>query len=129
MFNIKNFTFIIFLILTIYILLNSIYIYEGYKNFIEEVVRRGYQKARLFGYPTANIRNSINLPCGVYQGSTNYNKSATIYSNNSDELECHIHEFNKNIYDKKLTINNIRPIENTGYSKGHLCELAKVFIN
>ena len=73
-------------------LLNSIYIYEGYKNFIEEVVRRGYQKARLFGYPTANIRNSINLPCGVYQGSTNYNKSATIYSNSTDELECHIHE-------------------------------------
>ena len=98
-------------------------------NYIEEIVRRGYQKSRLFDYPTANIKNSLNLPCGVYQGDTNYNRPVTIYSNNSNELECHIHKFNKNIYDKKLTINNIKPIENTGYNKEHLCELAKVFIN
>lgn len=129
MFNIKNFTFIIFLILSIYILFNIISISEGFKNYIEEIVRRGYQKSRLFDYPTANIKNSLNLPCGVYQGDTNYNRPVTIYSNNSNELECHIHKFNKNIYDKKLTINNIKPIENTGYNKEHLCELAKVFIN
>ena len=64
------------------------------------------------------------LDCGIYNGVSQYGK-ITIMSDGSNDVQCHIHDFNENIYGKKLDIKNIKKLHNQYKSKNDHCNLAK----
>jgi riboflavin kinase/FMN adenylyltransferase len=80
---------------------------------ITGIVQRGKQLGRKLGYPTANInlpKNTIQPKMGSYKAYTYVNgikyPSAVFIRNYL--LETHIFNFNKNIYDKVISIQLIQ---------------------
>ena len=80
---------------------------ENYSN-IEGVVEKGDGISKIADWPTANIKNTKNIPFGVYSGKSNYG-NVTFYSRDN-WIEAHIHNFNGNLYGKKLKISNIKKL-------------------
>ena len=80
---------------------------ENYQNSISAIVARGEKMAtNVYDYPTANLDINHDIPCGVYSADSNYGKCVCfIPSKNS--LECHIKNFNKDIYGEKMDLKNI----------------------
>ena len=75
------------------------------------IVKQGKQKARKFGFPTANliIQESIKIPKGVYSclvyfDSQEYRGMCYFDINKIYILEVHIFDFNKDIYCKYLMV-------------------------
>ena len=66
------------------------------------------------------------LDCGIFNGDSKYGKT-TIISDGAGYVECHIHDFNKDIYGKKLKIKNIHYIEDDKEKKMKDCLFAKQF--
>ena len=84
---------------------------EKIPNTISGIVRSGsgYGKP-FFDYPTANIDNHEKLGCGVYTASSNYG-DCIVFSFDSSRLECHIKNFNGNLYNKKIVLKNIKKLD------------------
>ena len=116
------FIFFIFFIFSFFIKKNI----ETLVSSISGKVVKGDGNARKYGYRTANMKIKEKLDCGIFNGDSKYGKT-TIISNGKGYVECHIHDFNKNIYGKKLDINNIHYIENDEASKIKDCMFAKQF--
>lgn len=112
---------VISLLLVIYIKINVI---ESLVSSIEGKVIKGAQTSRKLDYPTANMNIKKPLECGIFNGKSQYGKT-TIISGGGKFVECHIHNFNKNIYGKKLRIDNIKKI-NFDHDKN--CNLAKMLL-
>ena len=91
---------------------------------ISGTVKKGKGVAKEYGYKTANITIDQELQCGVYNGVSQYGKT-TIMSNGSKNVQCHIHDFNKNIYGEKLDIKNIKKLHTRYKSDKDHCNLAK----
>lgn len=86
------------------------------------VVQNGRQLGRTIGFPTANVLypdSKVQVPFGVYsvsveiegevfRGVANYGIKPTVNSDNLPLLEVNIFEFNKNIYNKPITINLLK---------------------
>jgi len=98
--------------------------YLGYQYFLNGTVVKGRQLGRTIGYPTANIQVDENfklIPAiGVYAafaiiddekyfGMVNIGTNPTI-GENPLTIEINIFDFNKNIYNKKITIGFIDKI-------------------
>ena len=98
--------------------------YLGYEYFINGTVKQGRQLGRTIGYPTANVQLDENfklIPAiGVYAafaiiddekyfGMVNIGTNPTI-GENPLTIEINIFDFNKNIYNKKITIGFIDKI-------------------
>jgi len=62
--------------------------------------------SNLYNYPTANVILKHGLPLGVYNANSNYGPCICLIGK-KDFLECHIKNFNKNIYDKYIKLENI----------------------
>ena len=73
------------------------------------------------------INNTINLKCGIYNGMCQYGK-ITVWSKGGSELECHIHNFNKEIYGETLKITDLEHVKHPFASKEKHCKLAKIFM-
>tara|TARA_B100001175_G_C19515128_1_gene646975 strand:- start:32278 stop:32793 length:516 start_codon:yes stop_codon:yes gene_type:complete len=102
---------IIILIMTVFFMciINS-KIKENYNNINGKVIHGSGISTKMVDYPTANMKNNIGLDCGVYSGVSNYGKCTIISLNKTEDLEVHIHNFKKNIYNKILKIKNIKKI-------------------
>ena len=83
---------------------------ENYENINSKVIHGSGISTKLVDYPTANIKNNIGLDCGVYSGVSNYGKCTIISLNKKEDLEVHIHNFKKNIYNNILKIKNIKKL-------------------
>jgi|UniRef100_A0A6C0AKD1 hypothetical protein len=115
--NKMNKYIIIFLIMTIFFMcIINTKIKENYNNINGKVIRGSGIATKMVDYPTANMKNNIGLDCGVYSGVSNYGKCTIISLNKTEDLEVHIHNFKKNIYNKLLKIKNIKkiPTETSG---------------
>ena len=106
---------ILILILCIMCFINS-NIMENYDNINSKVIHGSGISTKLVDYPTANIKNNIGLDCGVYSGISNYGKCTIISLNKSEDLEVHIHNFKKKIYNNILKIKNIKKLPNNSSS-------------
>tara|TARA_B100000795_G_C22374903_1_gene277493 strand:+ start:155 stop:523 length:369 start_codon:yes stop_codon:yes gene_type:complete len=73
-------------------------------------VIKGDGTSRNYGYRTANMKIKKPMECGVFNGTSQYGKT-TILSNGTNYVECHIHDFKKNIYGETLEIKNIDYID------------------
>ena len=126
----KHIKSIKFLSFTLFIvLLSSFFITKNIETLVSSisgVVKKGDGNARKYGYRTANMNIKEKLDCGIFNGDSKYGKT-TIISNGKGYVECHIHDFNKNIYGKKLNIDNIHYIENDKEKKIKDCMFAKQF--
>ena len=109
------------LLLVIYIKFNVI---ENLVSSIEGKVIKGDQTSRKLDYPTANMNIKKPLECGIFNGKSQYGKT-TIISGGGKFVECHIHNFNKNIYGKKLRVDNIKKIN---FNTDKNCSLAKMIL-
>jgi len=124
---------IILLLIIIYILVykilkqNHINYFEPFISNIKGKVIRGSGLARLYGYRTANLYNTTNLECGIYNGKCQYG-DVTVWSKGKSKIECHIHDFNKDIYGEELIITELQPVNNPIASHAHHCKIAKYFI-
>jgi len=91
-------------------------LFLGRNYTITGVVRRGDERGRMLGFPTANIypRNEILLKNGVYaayvyindkkyKGAVNIGSNPT-FSGVDVHIEAFIFDFNKDIYGEKITI-------------------------
>lgn len=91
--------------------------YLGYEWQLQGKVRKGSQLAQKLGYPTANIKLNFEPPLklGVYavkvkvagkwyQSIANYGFAPTLEKRKYAFLECHIFNFNKNIYNLEIII-------------------------
>ncbi len=109
--KINKYIIIIILIMTIFFMciINS-KIKENYNNINGKVIHGSGISTKMVDYPTANMKNNIGLDCGVYSGVSNYGKCTIISLNKTEDLEVHIHNFKKNIYNKLLKIKNIKKI-------------------
>ena len=76
-----------------------------------------------YDYPTANIANSKNLSCGMYTANSNYGDCICMVLSPS-RIECHIKNFNKNIYGKRLKLNNLHKIKDTNDDLASIINLA-----
>ena len=126
---------ILLLVLTISILSSMIVVkkvVEPLVSSISGVVEHGDGTSREYGYPTANMRIKEELPCGTWNGESKYGRT-TVLTDGSGKVEAHIHDFNKDIYGKKLIIDNLRMIKGLGVKKEEQaeknCLLARVFMN
>jgi aspartyl/asparaginyl beta-hydroxylase (cupin superfamily) len=108
--------------------LNLDYIFEGsylkyaqaplrsnlYYSFTTTIIK-GRQKTPSF--PTANFKEKPNLNCGLYIVDTNFGKALLIHFppsiKNPQPTSVHILNFNKDIYEKEITISNPRIINDT----------------
>ena len=124
-FNDVKFLFFILLVTIIFSLSIKKNI-ETLVSSISGIVVKGEGKARKYGYRTANMEIKENLDCGIFNGDSNYGKT-TIFSNGNGFVECHIHNFNKDIYGKKLKIKNIDHVNHSKLKKKRDCSLAKMF--
>ena len=87
---------------------------------LSSTVIHGQNFGTKLGFPTANLRypeNIIKLPYGVYAVETegypavmNWGKKPTVSSDNTEIMEVHIPNFNKNLYDKTLNIKILKKI-------------------
>ena len=82
-----------------------------FNKITENVIKGDNIASTIMDYPTANIVNSINLPYGIYKATSNYGETICYVSSSVFKLiECHIKNFNEDIYNKKLTIDNFKKI-------------------
>ena len=109
------------LLLVIFIQGNVI---EGLVSSIEGKVIKGDQTSRKIDYPTANMNIETPMECGIFNGKSQYGKT-TIISGGGKFVECHIHNFNKNIYGKKLKVDNIKEVD---FNQDINCDLAKLLL-
>jgi FAD synthase len=107
----KKYIFIIMIIVLFFMYILNHKITENYDNINGKVIH-GIGVSTKLDYPTANIKNNIGLDCGIYSGISNYGKCTIISFNKMQELEVHIHNFKKNIYNKVLKVKNIKKISN-----------------
>tara|TARA_B100000925_G_C21946923_1_gene447202 strand:- start:28 stop:333 length:306 start_codon:yes stop_codon:yes gene_type:complete len=91
---------------------------------ISGIVKKGAGIGKDYGYKTANITIDNNLQCGIYNGISQYGKT-TVISDGSNDIQCHIHDFNENIYGKNLNIKSIKKLHNRYKSDNDHCNLAK----
>lgn len=122
--SIKFLSFTLFIIL-----LSSFFVTKNIETLVSSisgVVKKGDGVARKYGYRTANMNIKQKLDCGIFNGDSKYGKT-TIISNGKGFVECHIHDFKKNIYGKKLKIDNIRYIDKTKEKNMMNCMFAKQF--
>lgn len=98
-------------------LLGRFYITEG-------IVIHGFKRGRELGYPTANISTidhylipdngvyivKVELFKQEYYGMCNVGYNPTFSENNNKSVEVHIFDFNKDIYNEKLSITWIKKI-------------------
>lgn len=93
----------------------------GHNYIITGYVQKGAQQATQLGYPTANIKLKSNLlrpKYGVYEVRTKYGKAIANFGvrptldGQTELLEVHIFDFDKNIYGEKLEIEFINFIRN-----------------
>lgn len=109
-----------------------IILFVSRKKYIENLVSsisgkviKGDGISRKYGYRTANMKLKKPMECGVFNGMSQHGKT-TILSNGTNYVECHIHDFNKDIYGKTLKIKNIDYVnENDKYKD---CLWAKQWI-
>ena len=109
------------LLLVIFIQGNVI---EGLVSSIEGKVIKGDETSRKIDYPTANMFIKHTMECGIVNGKSQYGKT-TVFSGGGNFVECHIHNFNKNIYGKKLRVDNIKKIN---FNTDKNCSLAKMIL-
>jgi len=89
----------------------TIYKPLSYNNILNQTILKGDNICSyIYDYPTANIINTINLPFGIYQATSNYGDTLCIVFYIDNIIHCHIKNFNKNIYNKKLSLYNIKKI-------------------
>lgn len=75
------------------------------------IVEKGDQEARVFGYPTVNIRVKNNLEPGIYGGSVlvedKVHKAAVIINPKrvGEFIEAYLNDFEGDLYGKSITIN------------------------
>lgn len=88
----------------------------GYPYFIDGFVKHGRKKGRTIGFPTINLdyaENKILLSDGIYIGITtidnknyvstiNVGHNPTINTVTKKSIESFVHDFNSNVYDKKV---------------------------
>jgi FAD synthase len=108
-------------LLVIYIKINVI---ESLVSSIEGKVIKGDQTSRKIDYPTANMNIETPMECGIFNGQSQYGKT-TVISGGNNFVECHIHNFNKNIYGKKLRVDNIKKVN---FNQSINCDLAKLLL-
>ena len=124
--KINFYLYILLIFLAVYLfyfLIQHLFINEHMTN-ISGIVEKGRGMAKVYGYKTANITIDKKLDCGIYNGISQYGKT-TIISDGSNKVECHIHDFNKNIYGKNLNIKNIKKLHNRYKNDNDHCNLAK----
>lgn len=126
----KKINYYLYIFLTV-LVVYLFYFFTQHSYFISEhmtnisgTVEKGRGVAKEYGYKTANITIKENLDCGVYNGVSQYGKT-TIMSDGSNDIQCHIHDFNKNIYGEKLDIKNIKKLHTRYKSDKDHCNLAK----
>ena len=115
---------IVLLVYLFYFFIQHISFSREHMTNISGIVEKGRGVAKEYGYKTANITIDQELQCGVYNGESQYGKT-TIMSNGSKHVQCHIHDFNENIYGKKLDIKNIKKLHTRYKSDKDHCDLAK----
>lgn len=81
---------------------------------VRGIVKKGKQRGRLLGFPTANISVDKGIPEGIYVSEVILNgdtyKSATFvgivktFNENDYLLESYILDFNKNIYGEEIVV-------------------------
>ena len=108
-------------------------IIEPLVSSISGKVIKGDGDSRKYGYPTANMNIKEDLPCGVFNGESQYG-TTTVLSNGKNFVEAHIHNFNKNIYGETLKIKDLGLIQDKnapGKDKPSFqdCVFAKGFID
>ena len=77
------------------------------KLVLSGIVKKGRQKGKALGFPTANISLNKKIPQGIYVSLTNYNGTiypSLSYIGNEQVLETYILDFNENLYGKKITV-------------------------
>lgn len=88
----------------------------GYPYFIDGFVKHGRKKGRTIGFPTINLdypENKILLSDGIYIGITtidnknyvstiNVGHNPTINTVTKKSIESFVHDFNSDVYDKKV---------------------------
>ena len=80
---------------------------ENYQNYISAIVARGEKVATIvYDYPTANLDVNHDIPFVVYSADSNYVK-CVCFVPSKNSLECHIKNFNKDIYSEKMELKNI----------------------
>ena len=110
-----------FIIFLIFILFNNILNEKIKQNnnknrhyIIKKKVLKGFNLANKLGWKTANINLSKEFKCGMYSVETNFGEGIlVIYKNKQKNLsigECHILNFNKNIYNEYLYIYKMQKI-------------------
>lgn len=108
--NLNSFLLVIILFLLFLIYCNGFNIYEQFSNINSRVIHGSKTSSNLYDYPTANIANNINLPCGIYTAESNFGDCICMVLSPFN-IECHIKKFNKNIYGKELKLRNIKKIK------------------
>jgi len=111
---VNNFIFYLILILLILLIIkiNKKKIDTDRPYIIKEKVFKGFNMASKLGWKTANIKLNKKYECGMYSVETNYGDGILVmYNHNKISLaECHILNFNKNIYNKYLYIYSMEKI-------------------
>ena len=127
--TIKSISFLLFILFIT--LASSLFVIkkviEPLVSSISGKVIKGEGVSKLYGFPTANIRIKEKLPCGVFDGKSQYGKT-TVMSDGKGYVEAHIHNFNKNIYGKELKIENIDYIKGIDSKERRLqdCKFVKL---
>lgn len=77
-------------------------------------IKKGKQRGKPLGFPTANVTLQIKLPEGVYASkvkiegriylASTFIGSAKTFGENDYKAECHILDFKKDIYGKWVTV-------------------------
>lgn len=101
-------------------------------------VRKSQQRGQKLGFPTANINLTKQIPEGVYISQTKVDKNnhssltfigkASTFNERQVKAESHILDFNKNIYNKWITVKLLKKIRNNqkfNTSKDLICQIQK----
>tara|TARA_B100000424_G_C22940914_1_gene500679 strand:+ start:74 stop:481 length:408 start_codon:yes stop_codon:yes gene_type:complete len=102
--NVGLLTLLIILICSCYVVTKDI---EPLVSSINGKVIKGEGLGKQFGYKTSNLKIKEELPCGAYNGKSQYGKT-TIISNGKGHVEAHIHDYNKDIYGETLKVKEIK---------------------
>ena len=103
---------LLFLILLILLIKNKKQTNKLINNTSGKVIYGHQLGKNIFDYPTANIKNNINLPEGIYIANTNYGDGICMVFNKYI-IEIHIKNFNKNIYGKIIKLTNIKNLKDS----------------
>ena len=81
---------------------------------VKGIVKKGKQRGRLLGFPTANISVDQNIPEGIYVAEVILNRAtykaatfvgiAKTFNENDYLLESFILDFNKDIYGEEMVV-------------------------